>query len=69
MPPASPYLPPNTCLVPVRPQSSGQKEEIDLRSLVEKWIVIADGTQGREKTGIIKREDHTQPTSLTSSVH
>lgn len=67
MPPAFPYIPPNTCLVLLRPQSSGQKEKIDLYSLGETWIVTVE-TQGREKRRIIKGEDHNQPTSLTSLV-
>lgn len=69
VPPASPYLPSNICLVPVRPPSSGQKEETDLCSLGEKWIVIADGTQRREKTRIIKRKGSYptyQPNNLCS---
>lgn len=59
-----PNFPPDTCLVLARPQSSGQKEEMALCSLGEKWVAVAVKTQGRERTSIIKEEAHTQPVSL-----
>lgn len=58
-----PNFPPDTCLVLARPQSSGQKEEMALCSLGERWVAVAVKTQGREGTSIIK-EAHTQRVSL-----